>query len=263
MTSFLQKYKIRLIGGVLVIAVLAISFFIGGNAARPDKSPATADSATTFVTATTATTEPPTTVVPTASTAAETATTVLPTTATVETNAVSTVVTVPEEKTEPVTDKYKTDPIPTNKPKPVEPQEQTTGDETLSCTLSISCATVLENMDKLDEELWELVPEDGWILKPEQIVFTEGESVFDVLVRVCKEKNIHLDHSFTPVYNSAYIKGIGNLYEFDCGDQSGWVYAVNDWIPNYGCSRYVLKNGDDISFRYTCRLGYDVGRTKS
>ena len=99
-------------------------------------------------------------------------------------------------------------------------------------------------MDKLDEEYHELVPSDGWILKPEQFEFSEGESVFDLLVRVCKDKKIHLDHSFTPAYNSAYIKAIGNLYEFDCGDQSGWVYGVNGWAPNYGCSRYVLKNGD-------------------
>ncbi len=148
--------------------------------------------------------------------------------------------------------------MPTDKPQPVEPQEQTTQDNTLRCTLSISCATIIDNMDKLDEEYHELVPSDGWILKPEQFEFSEGESVFDLLVRVCKDKKIHLDHSFTPAYNSAYIKAIGNLYEFDCGDQSGWVYGVNGWAPNYGCSRYVLKNGDTVEFRYTCQLGHDL-----
>lgn len=43
------------------------------------------------------------------------------------------------------------------------------------------------------------------------------------------------------MYNSAYIEGINNLYEFDCGSLSGWMYKVNEWFPNYGCSRYVLK----------------------
>ena len=37
------------------------------------------------------------------------------------------------------------------------------------------------------------------------------------------------------------------------------MYKVNEWFPNYGCSRYVLKNGDDVVWCYTCNLGYDVG----
>ena len=56
-----------------------------------------------------------------------------------------------------------------------------------------------------------------------------------------------------------YIEGIHNLYEFDCGDLSGWMYKVNGWFPNYGCSRYQLKQGDVIEWVYTCDLGKDVG----
>lgn len=63
----------------------------------------------------------------------------------------------------------------------------------------------------------------------------------------------------TPIYNSAYIEGIGNLYEFDCGELSGWMYKVNGWFPNYGCSRYRLKSGDRVEWVYTCDLGRDVG----
>ena len=62
----------------------------------------------------------------------------------------------------------------------------------------------------------------------------------------------------TPMYNSAYIEGIHNLYEFDCGQLSGWIYKVNGWSPNYGCSRYALKDGDVIEWVYTCNLGIDV-----
>ena len=61
------------------------------------------------------------------------------------------------------------------------------------------------------------------------------------------------------MYNSAYIEGIYNLYEFDVGDGSGWMYKVNDWFPNYGCSRYQVQQGDVICWVYTCDLGYDVG----
>jgi hypothetical protein len=104
-----------------------------------------------------------------------------------------------------------------------------------------------------------LVPDDGWILEPTTVTFYEGESVFNVLQRTCKENKIHMEFENTPLYNSAYIEGIGNLYEFDCGDQSGWMYAVNGWFPNYGCSRYALENGDVIQWVYTCDLGADVG----
>ena len=54
-------------------------------------------------------------------------------------------------------------------------------------------------------------------------------------------------------------QGIHNLYEFDCGELSGWMYNVNGWFPNYGCSRYALQDGDVIRWRYTCDLGADVG----
>jgi hypothetical protein len=156
-------------------------------------------------------------------------------------------------------DKYKTDPVPSGKPKPVEPEEQETKDTNLYCTFTITCSTILDNIDDLDPEKIELVPKDGIILKKQKVQFKEGESVYDVLVKVCRDNNIHMESSWTPMYNSAYIEGINNLYEFDCGSLSGWMYKVNEWFPNYGCSRYVLKNGDDVVWCYTCNLGYDVG----
>lgn len=156
-------------------------------------------------------------------------------------------------------DKYKTDPVPEGKPQPVEPQEQEITDNTLKCTFSISCAAVLDNMDKLDKSKREIIPDDGWILEPVTVTFNEGESVFDVLKQVCNDNKIQLEFSFTPIYNSSYIEGINNLYEFDCGSLSGWMYEVNDWFPNYGCSRYEVKNGDVIEWQYTCNLGADIG----
>lgn len=156
-------------------------------------------------------------------------------------------------------DKYQTDPVPEGKPAPVEPENAAVGDAEYTCTLSISCATILDNMDLCDPEKRELVPEDGWILKPTVVTFYEGESVFNVLQRTCKQQKIHMEFVNTPAYNSAYIEGIHNLYEFDVGNLSGWMYKVNDWFPNYGCSRYALKDGDIVEWVYTCDLGYDVG----
>lgn len=39
--------------------------------------------------------------------------------------------------------------------------------------------------------------------------FYEGESVFDVLLRETKNHKIHMEYSETPLYQAAYIEGIG------------------------------------------------------
>jgi flagellar biosynthesis GTPase FlhF len=160
----------------------------------------------------------------------------------------------------PKQDKYKTDPTPAGKPKPQEPQDTAVDkQQSLACTFSINCATILDNMDKFNEDKLSILPPDGVILPRTTVTFYEGESVFDALKRVTQEKKIHMEFSNNPLYNSAYIEGIHNLYEFDCGELSGWMYKVNGWFPNYGCSRYVLRAGDEVEWVYTCDLGYDVG----
>lgn len=171
----------------------------------------------------------------------------------------------PKQEIDPATgkDKYQTDPVPEGKPTPVEPQDTTVDtSKTYSCTFSISCATLLNNMDTLEAcapEKVSLVPSDGTILSTTTVTFTEGESVFDVLQRICRDNGIHMEYSWTPMYNSAYVEGINNLYEFDGGKLSGWMYKVNGWFPNYGCSRYQLQDGDTVCWVYTCDLGKDVG----
>ena len=129
-----------------------------------------------------------------------------------------------------------------------------------TCTISIRCDTILNNMDNLAPGKAEFVPGDGFILYPVTVEFEEGETVFDVLARVCNIYGIQIEYSWTPMYDSYYIEGIGHLYEFDCGSESGWMYKVNGWFPNYGCSAYTLKDGDSIAWCYTCNgLGADIG----
>lgn len=160
---------------------------------------------------------------------------------------------------EPEEDESLSDPIPEENPVPTEPETATISNTLLTCTLSVRCDTILSNMDWLTEGKADLVPEDGVIFPETQVSFYEGESVFNVLVRELKQQKIHLEFTNTPLYNSAYIEGIHNLYEFDVGEGSGWMYSVNDWFPNYGCSRYSLADGDVIEWVYTCDLGDDVG----
>ncbi len=156
-------------------------------------------------------------------------------------------------------DEYQTSPVPQGKPVPVEPQDTQITDKALTCTLSVRCDTILKNIQWLKEEKVNIVPKDGVIFAEKEVTFYEGESVFNVTLREMKKNKIHFEFVNTPIYNSAYIEGIANLYEFDCGERSGWMYKVNGWFPNYGCSRYVLKQGDKIEWAYTCDLGNDVG----
>lgn len=129
-----------------------------------------------------------------------------------------------------------------------------------TCTITIRCDTILDNMDNLTPGKNAYVPSNGCILATSTVQFVDGETVFDVLKRVCEYAGIQIEYSWTPMYNSYYIEGINNLYEFDCGSESGWMYKVNGWFPNYGCSAYTLKDGDVIVWCYTCNgLGADVG----
>ena len=128
-----------------------------------------------------------------------------------------------------------------------------------TCALTIRCDTILENRDVLNPEKADLVPEDGLLYENPAAEITDGESAFDLLLRETRAAGIHLDFVKTPAYNTVYVRGIGNLYEFDCGDLSGWTYRINGEFLSVGCSLAVIHPGDTVEFLYTCDLGADVG----
>lgn len=141
----------------------------------------------------------------------------------------------------------------------IESNKDDVGADSLTCTVSIDCAAILNNMDKLPKEKQEFVPSDGLILAPVEVKFKKGDSAHDILKSVCQAEGIHMESTYTPVYDSAYIEGINQLYEFDCGELSGWMFQVNGWFPNYGPDNYEAEAGDVINWVYTCDLGEDVG----
>ncbi len=128
-----------------------------------------------------------------------------------------------------------------------------------ACTISISCSTLLNNLDRVKKNKLAVIPSNAVILSAVREEFTEGESVFDVTKRVCIDRKIPFEFTLAPIYNTAYIEGIGNIYEFDCGSTSGWLYKVNGEFKSYGCSDCKLSDGDIIEWVYTCDLGKDVG----
>ncbi len=127
--------------------------------------------------------------------------------------------------------------------------------------ISINCSEIYANWDMLDDNIKNsgYLPKDGVILDKTEYVLREGDTVFDVLNRAVRYNKIQMEYQGADmnIYNSVYIQGINYLYEFDCGELSGWLYKVNGEFPKYGCSSYVLKDGDIIEWIYTCELGQE------
>lgn len=131
-------------------------------------------------------------------------------------------------------------------------KENATTSELYTATLSVECGEIFENIDNFDSAKLDLLPDDGFLFPMTNVTFSDGESVFDVLLQEMQGSKIHMEYSTTPMYRSVYIEGIGNLYEFDCGALSGWIYSVNGDFPSYSMSQYLLSDGDAVILKYVC-----------
>lgn len=110
---------------------------------------------------------------------------------------------------------------------------------------------------KLSDTMQGLLPADGMILDCYEVRYGDGASAFDVIAAAAKENKIHMEYKGGK--SLPYIEGAANLYEFDCGPLSGWMYKVNGWFPSFGMGQYKVQPGDSVELIYTCDLGQDVG----
>lgn len=118
------------------------------------------------------------------------------------------------------------------------------------CTITIKCDKILKNMDKLKEGKSKYVPSNGIILSKSTVEFKDGNNVYDVLKATCSAAGINLSARNSSM--GVYVEGINNIFEFDCGGTSGWMYSVNGTTPNHSCAEHKVKNGDNIVWYYTC-----------
>ena len=106
----------------------------------------------------------------------------------------------------------------------------------------------------------------GSFLEETAVPFSEGETAFDVLMRIAAMEDLQIDYqgAESTIYGTAYVRGIEHLYEFSCGPLSGWTYSVNGEFPDRGSSGYILKAGDQVAWIYTCDLGRytDIGEAE-
>ena len=142
-----------------------------------------------------------------------------------------------------------------NTPTPTPDQKPDSKKDTV--TITIRCDTAVNNGMHLESKWAGIVPVSGVILPVTTVEFDDGDKVFDILSYVCDKYKIHMSYR-GGTDSSCYVEGINNLYEFDGGRWSGWMYCVNDWYPNYSCGIYKVKAGDVIEWNYTCDLGLDL-----
>lgn len=126
----------------------------------------------------------------------------------------------------------------------------------IQVTMHIRCDTAVDKGMHLEDKWAGIVPASGIIMNTTTFSVDKGSTVFDVLCIARDKYKFHMQYSGSS--DSVYIEGINNLYEFDGGRWSGWMYCVNGWYPNYGCGAYVLKGGESIEWNYTCDLGKDL-----
>lgn len=116
-------------------------------------------------------------------------------------------------------------------------------------TVTINCDTAVKYDSKLRT--------NGTILENYTVYLEANATVFDALKTACKENKIQFEYQGAD--SSVYIEGIDYLYEFDCGELSGWEFSVNGDFKNVGCDNCMLKDGDNVEWLYTCDLGADIG----
>ncbi|MBS5588303.1 MAG: DUF4430 domain-containing protein [[Clostridium] spiroforme] len=116
-------------------------------------------------------------------------------------------------------------------------------------TLSIDCKTILNNLSELPEQYHAFVPNNGAILTEKKVSINEGDTVFDVLVKVTKMQKIQVSSI------GGYIQSINNLPEKLFNGSGGWMYEVNGVYGDKGSKEYVLKNNDKVKWRYSCYNG--------
>ena len=225
----------------------------------------TTESTTAYTTTEATTTEA--TTKPTITTATSTSTTTTEKPATTKPNTAKPVT------TKPTTAKFATTKPTTTKPATTVPTTQTTTEIKKYCTVKIECNTIYDNIGKLKIGKNAFLPTNGIILNNVQVELEGGESAFDVIKKACEENvctdkckyckasGVQIEYTYTPAFNNYYIEGIHQIYEKDCGTQSGWMYSVNGVFPDVGSSSYTVSPDDVIMFSFTCNMGEDIGNT--
>lgn len=125
------------------------------------------------------------------------------------------------------------------------------GDDMKRLWLFLCCLSILAACAKKGAEITcvlAVYTDDSVVLEETEIVFYEGQSVLDILKQTMRQNEIPMEYTGTGA--AAYVKGIDNLYEFDKGPESGWIYSVNGEKRSESAGAYEPGEGDAVVWQY-------------
>ncbi|AVR00055.1 hypothetical protein OBCHQ24_13890 [Oceanobacillus iheyensis] len=89
----------------------------------------------------------------------------------------------------------------------------------------------------------------GQIVPQTRVERKEGDTILDITRRVLKQKGIQF--SVTGSNSTAYVQGIDNLYEFDEGQNSGWMIRLDGALIKQSAGATPVQYGQVIYWFYT------------
>jgi hypothetical protein len=91
--------------------------------------------------------------------------------------------------------------------------------------------------------------ERGTIIASSKVSYNDGDTIFDIIKNEAKKQGIVVESRGSGA--TAYIEGIDNIYEFDYGVKSGWVFEQNGVSLTKSIGLTKVKDGDRIECFYT------------
>ncbi len=121
-------------------------------------------------------------------------------------------------------------------------------DSLITVTVYCSCKNAVDYGIRDKKDYSHIIPANGIMLNS-TVTVKKGSSALDAIKEACLISGTEISEK------RGYIRGIGGLYEKNCGGASGWMYCVNGTFPNMSSDKYTLESGDRIELHYTVNLG--------
>ena len=93
-----------------------------------------------------------------------------------------------------------------------------------------------------------IAPNDGVILPATDVEISDGDTVYTLLDRVCKDKGITLD--VIEDGDGVFVNGIEGIVCFADGSSRAWDFTVNGRSTGRDSANSPIKGGDVIVWRY-------------
>lgn len=118
----------------------------------------------------------------------------------------------------------------------------------ITCTVEIDCNNIVQNQEGIKDGVKKIIPNDGVILKRTEVTVDQGDSIFDATKKVCKDNKISFIYEGKD--DTAYVKGIANIFEKDAGKTSGWLCEENNKALSKSAGATKVEEGSEIHWGY-------------